>query len=240
MEALQTMLERAGEESRVFRTVSVAKMVDEVERRVATQMENMEARLAIRFGQTIKRVVGNGESEGEETPITTIPEAEEMGQIIGTTIIKRAEERLSKQHSKDCNESNHHLTIILTQEHTHANTDLQTAKRARQGHEEQAQEAATKTHTAKGNRQAHESFLQELTRLPHPERYQHRHRIESHTLQVAHWKEEERNNEAWMREHETSVEEERGREQRARGKCAVLEVKLEELRATGLIDWERR
>lgn len=230
------MMERSNEESRVFRTVSVAKMVDEIERRMSTQLEYMESRLSKKFEKTINRAVGGEEDVPGPIPV---PEAEEMGQIIAGTIIKNAEDRLAEQHSQDCRELNHHLINILTPDLTHAKSELQNARKARAAHEEEAEEAASQARSARGSRIAHETILQELSTLPHPERYHHRHRIESYTQQLAHWQEEEKNNEAWIREHELSVEEERGREQRAKGKCAVLEEKLEELRAKGLIDWRR-
>lgn len=231
------MIERSNEESRVFRTVSVAKMVDEIERRVSTQIENMEQRLSRRFERMVKGVIGNGGGEEVPTPPQLVSEAEEMGRIIGETMINNAEEQLAKRHSQDCKDLPTHLIAILTPSLNHTKRDLQTAKKAREAHEEQAEEAMSQARSARGSRIAHESILQELNSLPHPERYHHRHRIESCNQQLAHWQEEEENNEAWVREHEISVEEEKGRVQRAKGKCAVLEEKLEELRAKGLIDW---
>ncbi|QDS70610.1 hypothetical protein FKW77_000408 [Venturia effusa] len=57
MEALEMMLQRSDEEIRVFRTVSVAKMVDEIEGRMTTQIEHMERRLSRRFMRTTAHAV---------------------------------------------------------------------------------------------------------------------------------------------------------------------------------------
>lgn len=225
------MIERSNEESRVFSTVSVAKMVVEIERCVSTQLENLESRLSKKFEKAINRAIG-----GEEASPVPVPEAEEIGQIISGTIIKNAEDRLAEQYSQDCRELDHHLINILAPKLSHVKSKFQNARNARAAHEEQAEDAASQARSARGSRIAHETILQELSSLPHPERYHHRRRIESYTQRLAHWQEEETNNEAWVREHELSVEEERGREQRAKGKYAVLEEKLEELGAKGLIN----
>ncbi|RDI82801.1 Adenylyltransferase and sulfurtransferase [Venturia inaequalis] len=166
-----------------------------------------------------------------------IPEAEESGRITSTAIITTAEEKVAGRYPQDPQEINRNLTTLLTPSLKTAKSDLHTAKKARQAHEEQVQEVARQTRLARGTRIAHESALRELDRLSHPERYRQRHRIEAYTQRLAGLRGEEADYEAWGREHGVSVEEERGREERARGECAVLEEKLEELRARGLIDW---
>lgn len=216
------MLARSDGESRVFRA-------GEVERRGGLLMGEVEGRM-------LRRVRGGGgvEERGKEG---AIPEAEQIGRITSTAIITNAEEKVTGQYPRDSQEANRNLIALLTPSLTTAKSNLHTAKKARQAHEEQVQQVARQTRSARGNRIAHESALRELDRLSHPERYRCRHWIEAYSQRLAGLREEEVDCEAWGREHGVSVEEERGREERARGKCAVLEEKLEELRAKGLIDW---